>query len=178
MIHADAPSSPLSSPPHLPPLYPLSLPPSFPPSLPSLPDSCMIHGAAPWQIAFALLHARRKLHYLSTDSWSDSSDDEDVEKFTQLSLFAAVKRMLLEQLFFAPVINAVYLLGYGMLNNQTIAAIRGEVRGKFFEIWKGNVRFWAPVSLLNFWFIGPQNRLLVSRLASLVWTVYLIKKGK
>ncbi|CAD7923768.1 unnamed protein product [Amoebophrya sp. A120] len=92
----------------------------------------------------------------------------------------AMRGVLAEQLFFAPVINAAYVLGSGLLHDRPLGELlRREIFAfAFLRLWLSNVSFWGPVSITNFLLVPPALRLTVSRLASIVWTIWLLRRQK
>ncbi|CAD7952962.1 unnamed protein product [Amoebophrya sp. A25] len=101
-----------------------------------------------------------------------------------LKITRIARSVLAEQLVFAPLVNAAYLLAAGVLHSpdgsRSWQRILNEkiLSSEFLDIWRSNVCFWGPVSLINFSLVKHDWRLFSSRLASIVWSIFLIKQSK
>ena len=148
-----------------------------------------------WCIGFAILHpiAYQFFNRIMTEQWLAKrfpsifgKDAVTGEPRTKSQIVQALVKMACEQFLFAPVVNTAFMTASALLESRAadgasaelvISTVR-KVKDTFWETQKANMSFWAPVSLLNFYFTPEKLRLLVSRMASLVWMVWLIKKSK
>lgn len=88
----------------------------------------------------------------------------------------ALKRLFLDQIFFAPPFVA--------LNFATLKLLEGqpqEVVPKLKQDWRNailaNWKLWPMFQFVNFRFVPPEQRVLFSSMVSLIWNTYLSFAG-
>lgn len=90
----------------------------------------------------------------------------------------AVKKVLAEELLFAPFFNFIFLHCESVLAGLTLKEAFKEFRSKFVSLQITNFAFWFPVNLGNFYLVPAEKRLLFVNLMNVIWMVYLSLKAK
>lgn len=70
----------------------------------------------------------------------------------------AVKKMLVDQVFFSPLFNLAYFYVMGFLEGLSLEQIRANVRSDFGTVMSLNYRVWPFVILFNFRYVPPKFR--------------------
>uniref|UniRef100_A0A7S1B037 Uncharacterized protein n=1 Tax=Noctiluca scintillans TaxID=2966 RepID=A0A7S1B037_NOCSC len=89
-----------------------------------------------------------------------------------------LRRVLVTQTFFAPLINSSYLLALELLQKGRAPDMLDEVRNKMVDVMRASVSFWVPLHFLKQRFVKPESRVLFGRLASVVWMVFLTGRSR
>uniref|UniRef100_A0A7N6AG61 Mitochondrial inner membrane protein Mpv17 n=1 Tax=Anabas testudineus TaxID=64144 RepID=A0A7N6AG61_ANATE len=79
---------------------------------------------------------------------------------------AAMKKMLVDQLCFAPCFLGAFLCITGALNGLTVEENVAKLK-----------RLWPPVQIANFYFIPLHHRLAVVQVVAVAWNSYLTWKA-
>uniref|UniRef100_A0A3Q0R557 Mitochondrial inner membrane protein Mpv17 n=1 Tax=Amphilophus citrinellus TaxID=61819 RepID=A0A3Q0R557_AMPCI len=79
---------------------------------------------------------------------------------------AAMKKMLVDQLCFAPCFLGAFLCISGVLNGLTVEENVTKLK-----------RLWPPVQIANFYFIPLHHRLAVVQIVAVAWNSYLTWKA-
>uniref|UniRef100_A0A3Q3DYT2 Mitochondrial inner membrane protein Mpv17 n=1 Tax=Hippocampus comes TaxID=109280 RepID=A0A3Q3DYT2_HIPCM len=79
---------------------------------------------------------------------------------------AAIKKMLIDQLCFAPCFLGAFLSLSGVLNGLSVEQNVAKLR-----------RLWPPVQIANFYFIPLHHRLAVVQVVAVAWNSYLTWKA-
>uniref|UniRef100_A0A3Q1GL12 Mitochondrial inner membrane protein Mpv17 n=1 Tax=Acanthochromis polyacanthus TaxID=80966 RepID=A0A3Q1GL12_9TELE len=79
---------------------------------------------------------------------------------------AAMKKMLVDQLCFAPCFLGAFLCISGALNGLTVDENVAKLK-----------RLWPPVQIANFYFIPLHHRLAVVQIVAVAWNSYLTWKA-
>uniref|UniRef100_A0A671U9T4 Mitochondrial inner membrane protein Mpv17 n=1 Tax=Sparus aurata TaxID=8175 RepID=A0A671U9T4_SPAAU len=86
---------------------------------------------------------------------------------------AAMKKMLLDQLGFAPCFLGAFLCLSGALNGLTVE----ENVNKLKRVSSLHFNLWPPVQIANFYFIPLHHRLAVVQVVAVGWNSYLTWKA-
>jgi len=107
-------------------------------------------------------------------TWYNMLVERLFQRWDNSRLSTLLAKTAAEQVLFAPVLNASFMVSLGVLEGRNMEEIRTDLRTKFLSVMRGNWAFWAPVGLAMYKFVPPQLRVLVGKLVSVVWMVFLI----
>ncbi|XP_050504535.1 protein Mpv17-like [Diabrotica virgifera virgifera] len=87
---------------------------------------------------------------------------------------APIKKMLMDQLIFAPSMLPIVMTAVGMyVNNYTWKKTKNEIRNKYFDILITNYQVWPIVQLVNFKYVPYKYQVLVAQCVGIFWNSYL-----
>uniref|UniRef100_A0A8C2VBE7 Peroxisomal membrane protein 2 n=1 Tax=Chinchilla lanigera TaxID=34839 RepID=A0A8C2VBE7_CHILA len=86
---------------------------------------------------------------------------------------AAVKRLLLDRLLFAPAFLLLFFLTMSLLEGKDAASFVTWVRSSFWPALRMNWRVWTPMQFININYVPLQFRVLFANLVALFWYAYL-----
>ena len=89
-----------------------------------------------------------------------------------------IKKLLVDQLIGNPLVTGGFMLVNGAMNGLSMEQSCKMMQKDFAGMMLGAWPFWSGVALVNFNFVPLNYRLLVIKLASLVWNTYLAVKVK
>ncbi|XP_034017834.1 protein Mpv17 [Thalassophryne amazonica] len=90
---------------------------------------------------------------------------------------AAMKKMLADQLCFAPCFLATFFLISGTLNGLTVKENIAKLERDYTDALISNYYLWPPVQVANFYFVPLHHRLAVVQIVAVVWNSYLTWKA-
>ncbi|XP_029966115.1 mitochondrial inner membrane protein Mpv17 [Salarias fasciatus] len=90
---------------------------------------------------------------------------------------SAMKKMLLDQLCFAPCFLASFLCISSALNGLTVEENLSKLKRDYTDALISNYYLWPPVQMANFYLVPLQHRLAVVQLVAVVWNSYLTWKA-
>ncbi|XP_078131320.1 mitochondrial inner membrane protein Mpv17 [Sander vitreus] len=90
---------------------------------------------------------------------------------------AAMKKMLVDQLFFAPCFLGAFLGISGALNGLTVEENVTKLKRDYTDALISNYYLWPPVQIANFYFIPLHHRLAVVQIVAVAWNSYLTWKA-
>ncbi|KAM3603579.1 uncharacterized protein V6R79_025379 [Siganus canaliculatus] len=90
---------------------------------------------------------------------------------------AAMKKMLVDQLCFAPGFLAAFLCISGVLNGLTMEENVHKLKRDYTDALVSNYYLWPPVQIANFYFIPLHHRLAVVQIVAVGWNSYLTWKA-
>uniref|UniRef100_A0A3P9IA81 Mitochondrial inner membrane protein Mpv17 n=1 Tax=Oryzias latipes TaxID=8090 RepID=A0A3P9IA81_ORYLA len=90
---------------------------------------------------------------------------------------AAMKKMLVDQLCFAPCFLGAFLSICGALNGLSVEENVAKLKGDYTDALICNYYLWPPVQIANFYFVPLNHRLAVVQLVAVVWNSYLTWKA-
>ncbi|XP_051265199.1 protein Mpv17 [Dicentrarchus labrax] len=90
---------------------------------------------------------------------------------------AAMKKMLVDQLCFAPGFLGAFLSISGALNGLTVEENIGKLKRDYTDALISNYYLWPPVQIANFYFIPLHHRLAVVQVVAVGWNSYLTWKA-
>ncbi|CAN8032019.1 hypothetical protein HPB47_002281 [Ixodes persulcatus] len=85
---------------------------------------------------------------------------------------ATVKKLVLDQLAFAPVSVFGFLGVLGVLQGRNMADIERSIREKYSTMMKTFYKLWPVAQIINFRYVPLPYRLLYANCVSLVWNTY------
>lgn len=85
----------------------------------------------------------------------------------------ALKKMLLDQLIWAPSFLAMFISTVSVLNGKNTKEIKEKFRNDYVDMMKVNYAIWPAVQMLNFYFVPMQHRVIVVNFVALFWNTYL-----
>ncbi|KAG0716489.1 Peroxisomal membrane protein 2 [Chionoecetes opilio] len=91
---------------------------------------------------------------------------------------AALKRLLLDRLGFAPLIMFLSFYLLARMEGKSHARAQGEVRQRLWSALKMNWRVWTPVQYININYVPQQYRSLFANVFALFWIMYLTNKRR
>ncbi|KAG8515040.1 LOW QUALITY PROTEIN: Peroxisomal membrane protein 2, partial [Galemys pyrenaicus] len=92
--------------------------------------------------------------------------------------WAALKRLLLDRLLFAPTFLLLFFLVMGLLEGKDAATCMAQVRTGFWPALLMNWRVWTPAQFININYVPLQFRVLFANLVALFWYTYLASLAK
>ncbi|XP_054474438.1 protein Mpv17 isoform X2 [Anoplopoma fimbria] len=90
---------------------------------------------------------------------------------------AAIKKMLIDQLCFAPCFLGAFLGISGALNGLTVGENVTKLKRDYPDALIYNYYLWPPVQIANFYFIPLHYRLPVVQIVAVSWNSYLTWKA-
>ncbi|KAG7508690.1 Mpv17 [Solea senegalensis] len=90
---------------------------------------------------------------------------------------AAMKKMLLDQLCFAPCFLGAFLTISGALNGLTLDKNVTKLKRDYTDALISNYYLWPPVQIANFYFVPLHHRLAVVQVVAVAWNSYLTWKA-
>ncbi|XP_057678932.1 protein Mpv17 [Corythoichthys intestinalis] len=90
---------------------------------------------------------------------------------------AAMKKMMIDQLCFAPCFLGAFLALSGVLNGLSAEQNVAKLRRDYTDALISNYYLWPPVQMANFYFIPLQHRLAVVQMVAVAWNSYLTWKA-
>ncbi|KAI6205495.1 hypothetical protein M3Y94_00798900 [Aphelenchoides besseyi] len=87
--------------------------------------------------------------------------------------FSPLKRVMVDQLFFAPPFSASIIFNLHLLQGYSISQSWNKLREHFFDIYKRSILYWPFVQILNFSVVPLRYRVIVVQVAALVWNAFL-----
>lgn len=84
-----------------------------------------------------------------------------------------VKKVLCDQLLFAPTFLAILLVSIGALQGNDVDSLKLKLRNDYLEILTNNYKLWPMVQLVNFNFVPLQYQVLVVQSVALLWNTYI-----
>ncbi|KAM4712763.1 mitochondrial inner membrane protein Mpv17 [Anableps anableps] len=90
---------------------------------------------------------------------------------------AAMKKMLVDQLCFAPCFLGAFLCISGALNGLTVEENIAKLKRDYTDALISNYYLWPPVQIANFYFVPLHHRLAVVQIVAVAWNSYLTWKA-
>lgn len=90
---------------------------------------------------------------------------------------AALKKMALDQVAFAPCFLGVFLGISGTLNGLTMEQNVAKLKRDYTDALVANYYLWPPVQIANFYFVPLHHRLAVVQIVAVIWNSYLSWKA-
>ncbi|KAM7368378.1 hypothetical protein PAMP_014601 [Pampus punctatissimus] len=90
---------------------------------------------------------------------------------------AAMKKMLVDQLCFAPCFLGAFLSISGALNGLTVEDNVTKLKRDYTDALISNYYLWPPVQIANFYFVPLHHRLAVVQIVAVAWNSYLTWKA-
>ncbi|XP_045916207.1 protein Mpv17 isoform X2 [Micropterus dolomieu] len=90
---------------------------------------------------------------------------------------AALKKMLFDQICFAPCFLGAFLCISGALNGLTVEENVNKLKRDYTDALISNYYLWTPVQIANFYFIPLRHRLAVVQIVAVGWNSYLTWKA-
>ncbi len=84
-----------------------------------------------------------------------------------------VKRVVVDQLFFAPIFIPSFFMSLKTLEGVPPAPAFKELSEVFVDVYTTNLFLWVPAMGFNFGFVAPKFQVLFSNCVGLVWNTYL-----
>uniref|UniRef100_A0A3B3VC94 Mitochondrial inner membrane protein Mpv17 n=2 Tax=Poecilia latipinna TaxID=48699 RepID=A0A3B3VC94_9TELE len=89
----------------------------------------------------------------------------------------AMKKMLVDQLCFAPCFLGTFLCISGALNGLTVEENITKLKRDYTDALISNYYLWPPVQIANFYFVPLHHRLAVVQIVAVAWNSYLTWKA-
>ncbi|XP_050739840.1 peroxisomal membrane protein 2-like [Eriocheir sinensis] len=91
---------------------------------------------------------------------------------------AALKRLLLDRLGFAPLLLVLYLYLLARMEGKSHRSAQGETRHKIWPALKMNWKVWTPIQFINVNYIPQKYRSLFGNVVALFWVMYITNKRR
>jgi protein Mpv17 len=85
----------------------------------------------------------------------------------------ALKKVAMDQTFFAPCIIATFFGTTGLLFGKTPEEIKSKFRNQYFKTLLTNYYIWPVIQTINFTFVPLQHRAFVVNFVAIFWNTYL-----
>lgn len=89
------------------------------------------------------------------------------------SLPIAMVKAIVDQAVWAPFTISTFYWGMARLEGRSNKEAIDEVKTKFIPTWKAAATVWPVIQTFNFGFVRERNRVVVTGMASFLWTIYL-----
>ncbi|XP_012674739.2 protein Mpv17 [Clupea harengus] len=89
----------------------------------------------------------------------------------------ALKKMVLDQVGFAPCFLGAFLGISGTLNGLTLEQNVAKLKRDYGDALIANYYLWPPVQIANFYFVPLHHRLAVVQIVAVIWNSYLSWKA-
>ena len=86
---------------------------------------------------------------------------------------AALKKMLLDQIVWAPSFLAMFFCLVSAMNGKDREQIKDKFKNDYATALKVNYMIWPAVQIINFKFVPMQHRVIVVNIVALFWNTYL-----
>ncbi|XP_055338820.1 protein Mpv17-like [Paramacrobiotus metropolitanus] len=96
-----------------------------------------------------------------------------LEKYVKPGKYTPLKRMLLDQIVFAPFFLAGFIVLMGFVEGTGWEDAQKRLRDDWANVMISNYQVWPWVQLLNFYFVPFNQRILFGSIVSLFWNTYL-----
>ncbi|XP_028296377.1 mitochondrial inner membrane protein Mpv17 [Gouania willdenowi] len=90
---------------------------------------------------------------------------------------AAMKKMLVDQVCFAPCFLGAFLGISGALNGLSVQDNITKLKRDYTDALISNYYLWPPVQIVNFYFVPLHHRLAVVQIVAVAWNAYLTWKA-
>lgn len=91
------------------------------------------------------------------------------KKFPKKTKTVILKKLFIDQLFAASMLNLILIAGIHLLDGQKLSALPEAFKEKFLTLYFYDCILWIPAQLLNFNFVSPTHRVLYINLVTLIW---------
>ncbi|GMH47152.1 hypothetical protein TrLO_g10362 [Triparma laevis f. longispina] len=90
---------------------------------------------------------------------------------------AIAKRVLLDQLIFAPLFIPAFFISVKTLEGSTLSSSISELKNVFLDMYTTNLFLWVPASTINFAFVPQKFMVLFGNCVGLIWNTYVSFKS-
>lgn len=88
------------------------------------------------------------------------------------AISTVVKKLLLDQLFFSPVVIALFFASVALFEEVTAEEFKEELRQKFWRLYAAEWVVWPPAQFINFYILPPRYRVLYDNTISLGYDIF------
>eukprot|EP01132_Coremiostelium_polycephalum_P004146 gene4146-5187_t len=89
----------------------------------------------------------------------------------------AVKKMMVDQLAFAPVVISCFMGIMGTIHGNTLQENKDHIKKNLFYALKANWTLWPAAQVINFALVPPNLRVLYVSVISVIWNMFLSHLG-
>lgn len=89
-----------------------------------------------------------------------------------------IKKVICDQMLFAPAFIAVLLTVIGVLQGNDIEGLKAKLKSEYPDILSNNYKLWPMVQLVNFYLTPLQYQVLVVQSVALLWNTYISYRTK
>ncbi|EEB10887.1 protein Mpv17, putative [Pediculus humanus corporis] len=93
--------------------------------------------------------------------------------FSEKNKTTAVKKMLVDQLLFAPVFLAAVLSVIGITQGNSLKSTYEKVSNEYSDILKTNYTIWPAFQLFNFYLVPLHYQVLAVQIVAIFWNTYV-----
>ncbi|CAH1111310.1 unnamed protein product [Psylliodes chrysocephalus] len=86
---------------------------------------------------------------------------------------AAIKKVVLDQLFFAPGFLPIFLVALNTIKGNSWQNTKDDIKDKYLDIMKANYKLWPVAQFVNFKFVPFQYQVLMNQSVAIFWNTYL-----
>ena len=86
-------------------------------------------------------------------------------------------KVLIDQLFIAPVILCCFLALNEIFQLNGLEAVKDKISEDFLSVWQGNISVWPAAMIFNFYFVPLVFRTVFVRVVAFFWMIYLSWKA-
>ncbi|KAA8498735.1 Peroxisomal membrane protein 2 [Porphyridium purpureum] len=87
-----------------------------------------------------------------------------------------VAKTFIDQFLFSPLFVALYFLINGLMQDQSLGAVRQSLKANLLNVMKKNWGVWIPANAIAYAVIPLNLRVLYGNIISIFWTAYLISQ--
>ncbi|KAI5184981.1 protein Mpv17 [Nematocida homosporus] len=122
--------------------------------------SCTLYGFVTGSLAYELY---RRLDGATSIPYQ--------EKRATLKIRAAFSKLLIDQLIFSPISNAIFTIFSICISSKSYTLLTGLEY--YFELLLNSYKIWPIAQLINFWLVPLKYRMLFIGLVSFCWTTFV-----
>jgi len=91
----------------------------------------------------------------------------------QPALQRSLKKMLVDQIVFAPIFTLSMLAVFGVVNGEKQEKIEDRVKNDYVDIMKRNYMLWPAAQIINFGLVPLKYQVTFAQIVAVIWNTYM-----
>ncbi|KAL0281410.1 UNVERIFIED_CONTAM: hypothetical protein PYX00_002404 [Menopon gallinae] len=87
--------------------------------------------------------------------------------------FAALKKVTIDQLLFAPIFTGMVLSVINFTNHFSVESMIAKVKEDYPDVIKNNYKVWPAVQLFNFYMVPLKYQVFAVQIVAILWNTYI-----